>query len=216
MSTFPPSDLIQALNWRYATKHFAAGRRIPAELWGTLEEALVLSPSSFGLQPWKFIVVTDSAVKTRLRAVSWGQPQIEECSHLVVFTARRSIQPEDIARFIERIAEVRGVTVESLSGYRDMMAGSLLQGPLASVVEQWTAKQAYLALGNFLTCAAVLGVDACPMEGLDPAKYDEILGLEGTGYHSLAVCAAGYRAKDDAYGSLAKVRFPLEQIIQRV
>ena len=216
MSKLNPAELIQALEWRYATKGFDPHRKIPADLWKTLEEALVLSPSSFGLQPWKFLVVTDPAVRIRLRAASWGQPQIEECSHLVVFTARRTMQMEDIERFVARIAEVRGVSVASLASYRDKMAGSLLQGPQAAVVEQWTAKQAYIALGNFLTCAATLGVDACPMEGLEPAKYDEILGLVETGYHSLMVCAAGYRRPDDAYAKLAKVRFPLDQVIQRV
>jgi nitroreductase len=216
MSKLNPAELIQALEWRYATKGFDPQRKIPADLWKTLEEALVLSPSSFGLQPWKFLVVTDSAVRIRLRAASWGQPQIEECSHLVVFTARRTMQMEDIERFVARIAEVRGVSVASLASYRDTMAGSLLQGPRAAVVEQWTAKQTYIALGNFLTCAATLGVDACPMEGLEPAKYDEILGLAETGYHSLMVCATGYRRPDDAYAKLAKVRFPLDQVIQRV
>jgi nitroreductase len=216
MSRLNPAELIQALEWRYATKGFDPQRKIPADLWKVLEEALVLSPSSFGLQPWKFLVVTDPAVRIQLRAASWGQPQIEECSHLVVFTARRGMQMEDIERFVARIAEVRGVSVASLASYRDTMAGSLLQGPLAAVVEQWTAKQTYLALGNFLTCAATLGVDACPMEGLEPAKYDEILGLAQTGYHTLMVCALGYRRSDDAYAKLAKVRFPLEQVIQRV
>jgi nitroreductase len=216
MSKLNPAELIQALEWRYATKRFDPQRKIPADLWKTLEEALVLSPSSFGLQPWKFLVVTDPAVRIRLRAASWGQPQIEECSHLVVFTARRTMLMEDIERFVARIAEVRGVSVASLASYRDTMAGSLLQGPRAAVVEQWTAKQAYIALGNFLTCAATLGVDACPMEGLEPAKYDEILGLAETGYHALMVCATGYRRPDDAYAKLAKVRFPLDQVIQRV
>jgi nitroreductase len=216
MSKLNPAELIQALEWRYATKGFDPLRKIPVDLWRTLEEALVLSPSSFGLQPWKFLVVTDPAVRTRLRAASWGQPQIEECSHLVVFTARRTMQMEDIERLVARVAEVRGVSVASLASYRDTMAGSLLRGPLAAMVEQWTAKQTYLALGNFLTCAATLGVDACPMEGLEPAKYDEILGLAETGYYSLMVCAAGYRRPDDAYAKLAKVRFPLEQVIKRV
>jgi nitroreductase len=216
MAVLTPSDLIQTLNWRYATKKFDSSRKIPAELWKTLEQALVLAPSSFGLQPWKFIVVTNPDVKARLRAVSWGQPQVEDCSHLVVFTARRSMGEEDIDRFVARIAEVREVTVASLSGYADMMKGSVVQGPLSKVVEQWTAKQAYIALGNFITCAATLGVDTCPMEGLEPAKYDEILGLADSGFHTLAICPAGYRAQDDAYAKLAKVRFPLEQVIQRI
>ena len=215
MAKLAPAELIQALDWRYATKRFDPGHKVPPELWRALEEALVLTPSSFGLQPWQFQVVTDAAVKAQLRAVSWGQPQVEECSHLVVFTARRTLGLEDIAHFIERVAAVRGVTVESLAGYRDMMAGSLT-GPLAATVGQWAAKQAYIALGNLLTCAALLGVDACPMEGLDTAQYDRILGLEGTPFHSLAVCAVGYRAQDDAYARLAKVRYPLEEVIRRV
>jgi nitroreductase len=215
MPVLTPTDLVQTLNWRYATKKFDPSRKIPADLWKTLEQALVLSPSSFGLQPWKFIVVTDPKLKAALRAASWGQPQVEDCSHLVVFTARRTMQVEDIERLLSRISEVRGVPVDSLSGYRDMMIGSVVDGPLSKVVDQWTAKQTYIALGNFVTCAAVLGVDACPMEGLDPAKYDEILGLAGTGYHTLAICPAGYRAQDDAYAKLAKVRFPLEEVIQR-
>ena len=216
MPALTPSDLIQILNWRYATKKFDPERKISATLWKTLEEALVLAPSSLGLQPWKFIVVTNPKVKSALRAVSWGQPQVEDCSHLVVFTARRTMLTEDIDRFLARISEVRGVTLESLSGYRDMMMGSVINGPLSKVLEQWTAKQAYIALGNFITCAATLGVDTCPMEGLDPVKYDEILGLSETGYRTLAICPAGYRAQDDAYAKLAKVRFSVDDVIVRV
>jgi nitroreductase len=211
-----PADLIQTLNWRYATKKFDPARKIPADLWDTLEQALVLTPSSFGLQPWKFIVVTDPAVKAKLRAVSWGQPQVEDCSHLVVFTARRNMRSEDIDHYVKRIAEVRDVPEASLSGYADMMKGSIIQGPLSKMVESWTARQAYIALGNFMTCAAALGVDTCPMEGLDPGQYDEILGLVGTDYHTLAICPAGYRSQEDAYAKLAKVRFPKEQVIRYV
>ena len=215
MPALTPTDLIQALNWRYATKKFDPSRKIPADLWKTLEQALVLAPSSLGLQPWRFVVVTDPAVKQRLRAVSWNQPQVEDCSHLVVFSAKRSMTTEDIEHFLDRIVEVRGVSKETLAGYRDRMVGSVVKGPLSKEVDQWMARQVYIALGVFLTSAAVLGVDACPMEGFEPDRYDEILGLSASGHHAFAISAAGYRAEDDVYGKLAKVRYPVEEVITR-
>lgn len=210
-----PSELLEALRWRYATKRFDPTRRIPDETWSALEASLVLTPSAFGLQPWTFLVVTDPALKARLREVSWGQSQVEDCSHLVVFAARRSIEAKDIDRLIDRIAAVRGVPAASLSGYRDMMAGSLLGENRPDGAAEWAARQVYIALGQFLAAAAVLGVDTCPMEGLDPARYDEILGLAGTGYRILAACPVGYRSGDDGYATLPKVRFPIEDVIQR-
>lgn len=211
MATIGPEALLEQYRWRYATKRFDPERKIPEALWGQIENALVLSPSSYGLQPWKFVVVTDPALKARLRAVSWNQPQIEECSHLVVFTARKGLGPEDIQRYLERIAEVRSVPMESLDGFRDMMLGSLKQP--AEALDGWAARQAYLALGFLLASAATLGVDACPMEGIEGLKYDEILGLEGT--RTLCVAAVGYRNPEDPYATLAKVRFPKEQVIER-
>ncbi len=211
-----PSGLLDALQWRYATKRFDPARKIPAEAWRALEEALVLTPSAFGLQPWKFLVVTDPSVRARLREVSWEQAQVEECSHVVVFAARVSMEQRDIDRYIDRVAQVRGVPKDTLSGYRDMMAGSLLQGSSPDRNEQWAARQTYIALGNLLTAAAVLGIDACPMEGLDPKAYDRILGLAGSGYQTLAACPVGYRAEADDYAALPKVRFPLDDVIHRI
>lgn len=210
-----PSELLGALRWRYATKRFDPSRKIPDPVWNALEESLTLTPSAFGLQPWTFLVVTDPATKTRLREVSWNQPQVEDCSHLVVFAARRSIEAKDIDRLIDRVAAVRGVPAASLSGYRDMMAGSLLGETRPDGAAEWSARQTYIALGQFIAAAAVLGIDACPMEGLDPVRYDEILGLVGTDYHVLAACPVGYRAGDDGYAALPKVRFPIEEVIQR-
>ena len=210
-----PEDLLQAQLWRYATKKFDATRKIPAGPWAALEEALVLSPSSFGLQPWKFIVVTDPALKASLRAASWNQGQVEDCSHLVVFVAREQMGEGDVDRFLARTAEVRQQPLADLAAYKGMMMGTLVDGPGAAASGQWAAKQAYIALGNFMTSAALLGVDTCPMEGLDPVQYDRLLGLEGSGYHSVCACPAGYRAADDPYASKAKVRFPLEAVIER-
>jgi nitroreductase len=140
---------------------------------------------------------------------------VEDASHLVVFLAKEALTEGDVDHFIDRIAEVRLETRESLQGYRDMMVGGLVNGPKAAQIDQWAIRQTYIALGNFMTSAALLGVDTCPMEGLDPAQYDRILGLEGSGYRTVTACPAGYRALDDAYAAKAKVRFPLDELIGR-
>ena len=213
MSTITGESLLQQLNWRYATKKFDPTRKIPAAEWAVLEQALILTASSYGLQPWKFIVVTDPALKTKLRAASWNQGQVEDCSHHVVLTAKQDISEADLDRFIVRIAEVRGVTTESLAGYRGFMLGDLVNGPRHAIIKEWAARQTYIAMGNLLTSAALLGLDACPFEGIEPAKYDEILGLQGTGYGTVAACPVGYRAADDKYASTPKVRFEAKEVV---
>ena len=214
MKFLEPSALVEALNWRYATKQFDPARKIPAPVWEALEDALVLTPSSYGLQPWQFFVVIDPGLKAALRPHSWNQPQVTDCSHHVVFATRNDVDEAFVDKYIARIAEVRGVTPESMGFYKDMMASDILNGPRSKWVQKWAARQLYIALGNFMTSAAVLGVDTCPMEGLDPAKYDEILGLPAKGFQTVFACSAGYRAEDDKYASLPKVRFPKADLVQ--
>ena len=213
MSTIPGDSLLQQLNWRYATKKFDPAKKISPADWAVIEKALVLTPSSYGLQPWKFMVVTDPALKAKLRPASWNQSQVEDCSHLVVFTAKQDITEADVDRFVARIAEVRGVAIESLAGYKGYMVGDLVKGPRHAVIQEWAARQTYIAMGNLLTSAALLGVDACPFEGIEPAKYDEILGLEGTGYTTISACPLGYRAADDKYAATPKVRFEAKDVV---
>lgn len=217
MSSITNEQLNSALEWRYATKIFDPARKIPADTWATLERSLVLSPSSFGLQPYKFLVVTDPALRARLMPATWGQQQVVDCSHYVVFTARTRLAEEHIDAFINRIAEVRGITAESLKSYREMMNGSLIAGgTLSKMIPEWAARQAYIAIGNLMTSAAVLGVDACPIEGFEPDKYDHILQLRGNGFASVVCCALGYRAATDKYAKLPKVRFPEAQLIRHL
>ncbi len=213
MSTFSCDSLIQQLAWRYATKKFDHSKKIGTADWAALEQALVLTASSYGLQPWKFIIVTDPALKTKLRAASWNQAQVEDCSHLVVITAQQDITEADLDRFIARTAEVRGVAMESLAGYKGYMLGDLVNGPRHAVIKEWAARQTFIALGNLLTSAAVLGIDACPLEGLEPAKYDEILGLQGSGYATISACPLGHRAADDKYANAPKVRYEAKDVI---
>jgi nitroreductase len=213
MTPVPAQAVTDALRWRYATKKFDPGRKIPAPTWAALEEALVLSPSSMGLQPWKFVIVREAATRERLSAASWGQRQPVDCSHFVVFAARKGLDATDIDRHLERTAEVRGVTRESLQGFAEMLHGGTGKGREAGILDVWMAHQVYIALGGFITAASVLGVDTCPMEGLEPARYDEILGLAATGYGALCACAAGYRSADDKYAGLPKVRFKPHDVI---
>ena len=140
MTPTAPTALLDALKWRYATKKFDPSKKISAAEWATLEQALVLTPSSYGLQPWKFLVITDAALKAKLRPVSWNQSQIEDCSHLVVFLAKEDITEADVDRFVARIAEVRGVTAESLAGYKGFMMGDLVNGPRHAVIGEWAAR----------------------------------------------------------------------------
>ena len=213
MSIISGESLLQQLNWRYATKKFDSTKKISATDWAVLEQALILTASSYGLQPWKFIVVTDPALKAKLRPASWNQSQVEDCSHLVVFAAQQDITEADVDRFVARIAEVRGATIESLAGYKGFMMGDLVNGPRHAIIQEWAARQTYIAMGNLLTSAAVLGIDTCPFEGIEPAKYDDILGLKGSGYATVAACPLGYRAADDKYASAPKVRFEAKDVI---
>lgn len=216
MSTIKSQQLLEQLNWRYATKQFDPNRQISAADWATLEEALTLSPSSGGLQPWKFIVVTDPVVRAKLLPASYGQLQITAASHLVVFASKNNFNEADVDAHLRRVASVRGVPVESLGPYRDMLVGGIVKAQDEPARNAWARNQAYIALGNLLTSAALLGVDACPMEGFDRAQYDEILGLKAAGYASAVIATFGYRSSADQYAGAPKVRFPREEVIARV
>ena len=215
-ATISQQTVVEALNWRYATKAYDTAKKIPADVWKTLEQSLVLAPSSYGLQPYKFLVVNDAAKRAELRPHSWGQAQITDASHLVVFAARTTLTERHVDEFIQRVSEVRGVPADALGGYRDMMVGDLVKGPRSAVVQHWAARQAYIALGELLTTAALLGVDATPIEGFNPAEYDKLLKLEGTGYSSVVVAALGYRSAEDKYASLPKVRFSTGQLVETI
>lgn len=216
MSTISPETLLARLNWRYATKKFDSGARIPADIWHALEQSLVLSPSSFGLQPWKFIVVTDPATKAALVPHSWGQSQPADCSHFVVFTVKTGLDETHVDRFLDSQVSIRGGSREALGGYRKVIVASLAGAAEKGRLDTWQTHQIYIALGQFMASAAMLGVDTCPMEGLVPEQYDQVLGLEGTGYKTVVACAAGYRAPEDKYAAAKKVRFPAAEVVQHI
>jgi nitroreductase len=215
-TTIKPETLINQLNWRYATKQFDPRRKISAQDWASLEEALLLTPSSGGLQPWKFIVVTDPATRAKLTPVSYGQAQINDASHLVVFASKNNFSEADVDAHLQNVARAQGVPVESLAQFRGMLVGGIVQAMDEAARNAWARNQVYIALGNLLTSAALLGIDACPMEGFDHAQYDEILGLKAKGYSSAVVATLGYRLPTDKYAGAPKVRFAREQIFLNV
>ncbi len=215
MTTLSPAQLDAVLAWRYATKVFDPAKTIAAEVWSALERSLVASPSSYGLQPWKFLVVTDAALKAKLRPASWGQSQVTDCSHHVVFLARTEMSERDVQRLIDATVAARGLPPAALDGYKGMMLRDVVHGPRSKTAFEWAARQCYIALGQFMLSCATLGVDACPMEGFDPAQYDEILGLAGSGFRSVVCCPVGYRLAGDTYATQGKVRYPLNEVVER-
>jgi nitroreductase len=210
------SKLLAALNWRYATKVFDAAKKIPADTWQAIEQSLVLTPTSYGLQPYQFLIIDDPAKRTALLPHSWNQHQVVDASQFVVFTARTEMKEADVDRLIKRTTEVRKLPAGAIDGYRGMMLSDVVNGPRGKIAHEWAARQCYIALGNLMTCAAVLGVDTCPMEGLVPTEYDKILNLQGTGYATVVACALGYRSTNDKYAGLAKVRFENKEVIRHI
>lgn len=203
------------MRWRYATKQFDSERRIPDAIWDDIEKALVLTPSSYGLQPWKFFVITDHKVREQILPHSWNQRQVVDCSHLVVIARSTNFGEKDVDRFIARTAEVRGVDADSLTGFRNMIVSTLVKARPERLGD-WAVRQCYIALGNLMTAAAVLKVDACPMEGFVPEEVDRVLGLPERGLTVAVMCPMGYRACEDRYAALPKVRYRVEDVIERI
>ncbi len=203
--------LIDQLKWRYATKKFDPNKTITSEDWTALKQSLVLAPSSFGLQPWKFAVVTQPSLRAQLVEHSWGQTQPVECSHFVILLVRKTIDSEYVDSFMQRIASVRGVPLDRLEGYRSVVL-QFIERLTPVQAQAWMSRQVYIALGQLMTSAAVLGIDACPMEGINPQEYDRLLGFQDTSYSTLVACALGYRAADDKAAAQEKVRFDAQDL----
>jgi nitroreductase / dihydropteridine reductase len=197
-------SLINNLNWRYATKAMN-GKAVSTEKLNVILDAINLSSSSFGLQPYTILVVSNDAVKKQLQAAAYGQGQVGSSSHVLVFCIPKSLSALDAKNFIENVSDTRGIPVDALAGYEGMIAGTI-NGMNEIQQQTWAAKQAYIALGIALVAAAEQEVDACPMEGFDTTKFDDILGLEAKGLKSVVIAPIGYRSADDATANYKKVR----------
>ena len=209
------NNFIENQNWRYATTKFDATKKVSTEDLETLKKAIQLSSSSYGLQLYKVFIIENPEVRAQLQPVSWGQSQIVDASHLLVFANIVNVQESHIDAYVQNIADTRGLSVEDLKGYSDFMKSKIVPLP----VEQkavWTSKQTYLALGNLLNAAAELKIDVTPMEGFEPEKYNEILGLDKLGLNASLVAAIGYRHEEDATQHYAKVRKPIEELFETI
>jgi nitroreductase len=200
MSTF-----IENQNWRYATKKFDTTKKVSNEDLETLKEAIRLSSSSYGLQLYKVIFVENTDLRAKLQPAAWGQSQIVDASHLIIFANQTNIGDAEIDSYLKNISETRSLPIEALSGYGDFMKGAI--NPLTEDAKNvWTSKQTYLALANLLNAAAELKIDVTPMEGFDPKQFNEILGLDKLNLNSAVIAAIGYRHEDDDTQHYKKVR----------
>lgn len=204
-------DILSKLNKRYATKIFDKTKKVSVVDMETLLEAIRLSASSYGLQPYKVLVVEDPAIRAELRKAAWNQPQITDASALLIFVAKVDTNTASVDELIDLVADTRNIPKVALTGFSDMMKGSI-QGMSQEQIEIWVSKQAYIALGFGLVTAAVLGLDACPMEGFSGDDFDRILDINKLGLKSKVIMAVGYRSEDDKYQHLAKVRQKKEDL----
>lgn len=206
--------ILESLQWRYAVKTFDLSRKILDAEWDVLAESLRMAPSSYGVQPWKFIVVQNPALRETLRKVSWNQWQVTDCSHYVVIVAHEKVDEAHIDEYLDDMAVQKSISRESLAGFRAAMVGDLIKGPRSVEIKSWAQRQCYIAMGFLMKSAALLKIDSCPLEGFDPAAYNEILGLKGTHWGAVAAVALGHRSAEDATSKNKKVRFAKSRVVE--
>lgn len=204
----------KALNWRYAVKQFSTEKVDDGIVKGLLE-ATQLSASSFGLQPYRLLIVKSASVREELLPFSLGQDKVLNSSHLIVFAAQTDIGDETVDRYIARMSKVRGVPVEEMLVFDEHLKQFLAE---KSDLErqEWAHQQAYIALGNFLTCAAIMQIDTCPMTGIQAEGYDRILGLSEQGLTTTAICVLGKRHPGDQSADLKKVRYAYDEMVRTI
>lgn len=202
-----PENLIQALNWRYAVKKFDPTKKLDPKIWDGLLEVTRLTPSSYGLQPWKFISVENFELRQKLREVSRNQSQVTDCSHYLVITYLEKINEAFVDKHLTHMANTRNLDIATLAPFKKAVMDGLINGRRSNQLDRWAERQTFIAMGQVMTAAALLKIDTCPMEGIEPEAYDQLLSLEGTGFKTLATIAFGFRADDDKYAKNKKVRF---------
>lgn len=208
-------NIIDQLHRRYATKSFDPDKKLSDDQLHILTESMRLAPSSFGLQPWKFLVVTNPDIRTSLTEKARWQQQVSDASHLIVLCARDTITTQDVQKYIDDISTTRWAPLESLEWFKNSMNGSIANKSDEQLKAR-SDKQVYIAVWFLLIAAASIEVDACPMEGFDSAAFDQLLWLQGSGYHSTVVVPVWYRSGDDKYSHSSKVRYDADQVIEYI
>ncbi|MDT0644174.1 NAD(P)H-dependent oxidoreductase [Zunongwangia sp. F363] len=206
---------IEALEWRYATKKFASEKILPSEKVEILKKAFNLTATSYGLQPIKMVVIQNKEIQEKLKEFSMNQLQISTASHVLIICIEKEVGQEFIENYFTRVKHIRETPDEILSPFKKFLVEDFKSKP-DNEIALWSVNQAYLALGTLLTVCATEEIDACPMEGFEPAKYDEYLQLGEHNLKSVLVLPVGYRAEDDMFSSFKKVRRPLEDVIIEV
>ncbi|GAA4809705.1 NAD(P)H-dependent oxidoreductase [Litoribaculum gwangyangense] len=205
-------NTIEKLKWRYATKKFDKTKRLSETQLNTLKEAFNLTATSFGLQTITLVVITDEELRTALVPHSYHQKQVLEASHLLVICIKDDITSSDVIDYYDNIKNIRNTSELILKPYRDSLI-STMDTMTIEERQNWSKNQAYIALGNLMTVCAIENIDACPMEGFVPYKYDEILQLKQKGLKSVLLLPVGYRAEDDMFAELKKVRKPISESV---
>lgn len=208
-------NYIKTQEWRYATKKFKTNKKVTSENLEKIKRSLQLSASSYGIQPYKILIIEDARLKAQLRPASWDQGQITDASHLIVFCNYTTVKHSDIDDYINLTAKTRDLELENLKGYGDFMKSKIIG---LSTEEQfnWTKHQTYIALANLLSICSDLKIDACPMEGFNPEEYNEILNLKDKGLNASVIATIGYRSDEDETQHLKKVRKPIESLFEIV
>jgi nitroreductase len=206
-------NYLENLKWRYATKKFDSSKKISSEDLEKLKEAIQLSVSSYGLQLYKVIIVENTSLREKLKPVSWGQDQITQASHLVIFCNYTNVKDKHVDHFLNMTAKSQNMDAKNLSGYGDFMKDKINK-MTKSESFNWTSRQTYLALGNLLNACAALKIDSCPMEGFEPEKYNDILGLTEQGLNAAVIATIGYRSNEDHTQNRPKVRKPLNELFE--
>ena len=196
---------LENAKWRYATKKFDATKKINQEDLEKLKDVVQLSASSYGLQLYKVLIIENKELREKLQPASWGQTQITEASHLMVFCNYKEVKDQHIDEYLSLKANTQNLNVDDLKGYGDFMKAKIGEKTIDEQ-KSWTAKQTYIALGNLLEASAELHIDTCPMEGFEADKYDQILNLSEKGLEAAVICTLGYRSEEDGTQHQAKVR----------
>lgn len=208
-------NLIENLKWRYATKKMDANKTVSEEDILKIKEAVQLSASSYGLQPYKVIDLIDKDLRQQLLPLCWNQSQITDASHLFIFCNHNEVSDQNIDDLITLNASINGISEDQLSGYGDFMKMKVKEKSNEEV-QNWTAKQAYIALGNGLAACAELNIDSTPMEGFEPEKVNDLLGLNEKGLNACVLLAIGYRSEEDATQHGKKVRKSIENLFESI
>ena len=207
--------IIEKLKWRYATKKFDSAKKISLETLNELLESTQLAPTSYGLQPFKILVIEDSKIREKLKIAAYGQPQITDASQLIVFARIKNYSVQHVEEYAQNIVNTRNIDPKVIEDFIKEIKGAV-NSQTQEQLAVWNSKQCYLALGFLLFAAAEHQVDACPMEGFDAAKFDEILGLDEKNLSSVVIATIGYRSNDDDYQKQSKVRKSKEELFIRI